>query len=271
MSGTKNGPDDVASNEIALSCFAHAEELIYRHKGDAVDEVAIAFADALLHTEPPVSPHTTDMNTARHRALVALAVVSPRRTARYLTGQLIKSGLAVNQFLMVIAALTDAAFALGPKFVSVVGDFFFPTLRAAENLVRCERDSYIYLDDVVLARIVSSLGTMYGHACHSTMLPRMAEGLLSLGATILSKAHDPVVRRSFLSALSVLLTTTPAALFATHQQVFLDDKLTSKLLKTLQDDPDIDCKKMAGIALSFIRERLVGMIGVDFNVLSLKG
>ncbi|KAH9279565.1 hypothetical protein ECG_07851 [Echinococcus granulosus] len=75
----------------------------------------------------PICPYIEEVNASRHRALVALAVVSPRRTVHYLTGQLMQSGLAVNQLSVVIAALTDAACCLGPKFTPVAGDFFFPT------------------------------------------------------------------------------------------------------------------------------------------------
>ncbi|KAL5113111.1 hypothetical protein TcWFU_010435 [Taenia crassiceps] len=265
LGGAKHNPDDVASNEVALSCFAHAEELIYRHRGGAVDEVAAVFADTLLHTEPPISPYVEKVNASRHRALVALTVASPRRTARYLTGQLIQPGLAVNQLFVVIAALTDAACCLGPKFTPVAGDFFFPTLRATNVLLKRQPDVYAHLDDAVLARLVASLGAMYAWGCNSPMLPRMAEGLLSLGSLILTNSTDLTVRRSFLSALNVVLTATPPAVFTANHELLLNSNLTGKLVKTLQGDPDSGCQHMAELALCFLRERFVGLIGIELS------
>ncbi|KAL5971632.1 hypothetical protein TSMEX_000666 [Taenia solium] len=270
LGGAKHNPDDLASNEVALSCFAHAEELIYRHRGEAVDEIAAIFADTLLHTEPPTSPYVEEVNASRHRALVALAVASPRRTARYLTGQLTQSGLAVNQLSVVIAALTDAACRLGPKFTPVAGDFFFPTLRATNVLLKRQPDVYTHLDDAVLARLVASLGAMYAWACNSPMLSRMAEGLLTLSPLILTNSSDPAVRRSFLSTLNVMLTVTPPAVFTANHELLLSPHLTGKLVKTLQDDPDSGCQHMAKVALSFLREHVVELIGIDFSNIVLK-
>ncbi|VDL85300.1 unnamed protein product [Schistocephalus solidus] len=95
-------------NEVSLACFAHAEELIYKHK-NAVDEISLNFAETLLHTEPPPCPYSAEVNASRHNALVALAVVAPKKTARYLTTQFTQSGLALNQRFEILACLTDAA------------------------------------------------------------------------------------------------------------------------------------------------------------------
>ncbi|BHF60505.1 TEL2, telomere maintenance protein 2 [Sparganum proliferum] len=95
-------------NEVALACFAHAEELIYKHRS-AVDEISLNFAETLLHTEPPPCPYGAEVNAARHNALVALTVVAPKKTARYLTAQFTHSGLALNQRYEILACLTDAA------------------------------------------------------------------------------------------------------------------------------------------------------------------
>lgn len=270
LGGAKHNPDDVASNEVSLSCFAHAEELIYCHRGGAVDEVAAVFADTLLHTEPPISPYIEEVNASRHRALVALAVASPRRTARYLTGQLTQSGLAVNQLTVVIAALTDAACCLGSKFTPVAGDFFFPTLRATNVLLKRQSNVYAHLDDAVLARLVASLGAMYAWSCNSPMLPRMAEGLLALSSLILTNSSDPAVRRSFLSTLNVVLTVTPPAVFTANHELLLSSNLIGKLAKTIQGDPDSGCQHMARVALCFLREHVVELVGIDFSNVVLK-
>ncbi|KAH9286998.1 Telomere length regulation protein TEL2 -like protein [Echinococcus granulosus] len=270
LGGAKHNPDDIASNEVALSCFAHAEELIYRHCGGAVHEVAAIFADTLLHTEPPICPYIEEVNASRHRALVALAVVSPRRTVHYLTGQLMQSGLAVNQLSVVIAALTDAACCLGPKFTPVAGDFFFPTLRAAGVLLKRQPDVYAHLDDAVLARLLTSLGVMYACGRNSPMLPRMAEELLTLSPLILTNSSDPAVRRSFLSTLNVMLTITPPSVFTANHELLLIPHLAGELVKTLQGDPDSGCQHMAEVALCFLREHVAELIGVDFSSLVLK-
>uniref|UniRef100_A0A5K3EQI2 Telomere_reg-2 domain-containing protein n=1 Tax=Mesocestoides corti TaxID=53468 RepID=A0A5K3EQI2_MESCO len=269
LAGARHESDELASNEIALSCFAHAEELIYRHKGCAVDEVAVSFADALLHTEPPACPHTDKVNASRHQALVALAVVSPKRTARYLTGQFVQPGLAVNQRHAIIAALTDATCTLGSDFVPVAGDFFFPMIRAADGLLGDGKDVYAHLDDALLARLVGALGTMYACARNSQKLPRMAEGLLALGSHLLTKAHDPAVRRSSLSALGVVLTMTPVVVFAANQQLLFGSNLSEKLLNTFQNDTDPECQNLAGAALSSLRDNILELSGCDLRRLSL--
>ncbi|VDM34494.1 unnamed protein product [Hydatigera taeniaeformis] len=270
LGGAKHNPDDMASNEVALSCFAHAEELIYRHKGGAVDEVAAVFADTLLHIEPPTCPYVREVNASRHRALVALLVTSPRRTARYLTGQLTQSGLALNQLSAVIAALTDGVCCLRSKFTPVAGDFFFPTLRATHLLLKRQPGVYAHLDDAVLARLVASLGVMYSCGRNSPMLPRMAEGLLTLSPLILTNFSDPAVRRSFLSTLNVVLTVTPPSVFTANHELLLNPHLKDILFKTFQADPDLDCQQMAGIALGFLRKQFVELLGVNPSDLVLK-
>ncbi|VUZ45940.1 unnamed protein product [Hymenolepis diminuta] len=266
LRGVQHESDDVTSNEVALSCFAHAKELIYRHRGGAVNEIATSFADILLHTEPPACPDTDKVNESRNEALVALAVTSPRRTARYLTSQLAQPSLGINQYHLIIAVLTTAAVELKENFIPVVGDFFFPMLRAANHFIsRKPGDVYSHLDDGILARLVASLGSMYALACNSPSLPRMAEGLLALGEALLTPKSDPAVRRALLTSLNVMLTTTSSAVFAANHQLFLNSKFTSRLLRTLQEETDSDCQKLAQYALGFLRQNTVELIGSDLS------
>lgn len=293
LSGVQHEPDDVASNEVALSCFAHAKELIYRYRGGAVDEVAVSFADILLHTEPPASPHIDEVflfilqlmivqeptklssvllfqvNASRHDALVALAVTSPRRTARYLTGQLIQPSLGINQYHVIIAVLTNAAVELKESFTPLVGYFFFPMLRAAEQLISRQPNVYSHLDDGILSRLVASLGSMYALASNSLALPRMAEELLALSGALLTPKRDPAVRRSILTALNVMLTATGPAVFAANHQIFLNSQFMNRLLNTLYDESDSECQKLAQSALGFLRKNAIEFIGADLGGLEL--
>ncbi|KAM7540126.1 hypothetical protein Aperf_G00000029539 [Anoplocephala perfoliata] len=265
LSGVQHESDDVASNEIALSCFAHAKELIYRHRGGAVDEVAVSFADILLHTEPPASPHIDEVNASRHDALVALVVTSPRRTARYLTGQLIQPSLGINQYHEIIAVLTNAAVELKENFTPIVGDFFFPMLRAADQLISRQPNVYSHLDDGILSRLVASLGSMYALASNSLALPRMAKELLALSEALLTPKRDPAVRRSILTALNVMLTASGPAVFAANHQIFLNSKFMNRLLNTLYDESDSECQKLAQSALGFLQKNVTEFIAEYFG------
>nr|CDS32006.1 telomere length regulation protein tel2 [Hymenolepis microstoma] len=266
LSGVQHESDDVSSNEVALSCFAYAKELIYRHRGGAVDEIAISFADILLHTEPPACPDTDKVNESRNEALIALAVTSPRRTVRYLTGQLTQSSLGINQYHVIIAVLTTAAVELKENFVPVVGDFFFPMLRAADHWAsRKPDDVYSHLDDGILARLVASLGSMYALASNSPSVPRMVKGLLDLSEALLTPNRDPTVRRALLTTLNVMLTATNSAVFAANYQLFLSSDFTGRLLRTLQVETDSDCQKLAQYALGFLRQSAVEFVGADLG------
>lgn len=262
-----NSGDGGETNEIALSCFAHADELIRRHRGAPLDEVALPFAEALLHTEPPACPTPSVVNSARHAALVALLSGSPKRSARYLTSQFnsASSGLAVNQRHAIIGALTDAACEMATKgaFGEVAGEFFFPMLRGAETLSGSSSsvDVYAHLDNALLARVVASLGTMFACGRSSPQLPRMAECLLGLATHLINACRDPAVRRSCLSAVGVVLTITPTSLLASKPDLLLAGGLADKLVKVIKDDADEECRQLAGATLSALRDCTLELIG----------
>lgn len=294
-SSTNNGESgENSGHEVALTSFAHAEELIYRHRGAAVDEVSLVFAEALLHTEPPTCPFISEVNISRHNALVALAVVSPIKTARYLTGQFTQPGLALNQRYEVLACLTDAACVLATdsketvqpalppneddssktrrfckpkvlplesvnKFAPVAGKFFFPLLSAIKRLQeKSSGDVYAHLDDSLLARLIAALGTMYACARTAPQLEKMANELLAAGIHLL-KHTDTAIRRSSLSAIGVVLTVTPSSLFMAKPHLLMGQELglAEALRSVCTGDSDKECQGLASAGLLALRDGIV--------------
>ncbi|KAK4469318.1 hypothetical protein MN116_006882 [Schistosoma mekongi] len=98
----------VEDNGVNIACTMSAEKLIYAHP-EAAQELALEFARVLIHIEPPVTPDPEQIAQARHRALIAIGVVAPKKCARYLTSEFCQSGYSIGQRMNIISSLTDIA------------------------------------------------------------------------------------------------------------------------------------------------------------------
>ncbi|KAH8859998.1 Pachytene checkpoint protein 2 like [Schistosoma japonicum] len=98
----------VEDNRVNIACTLSAEKLIYAHP-EAAQELALEFARVLVHIEPPVTPDPEQIARARHRALIAIGVVAPKKCARYLTSEFCQSGYSIGQRMNIISSLTDIA------------------------------------------------------------------------------------------------------------------------------------------------------------------
>ncbi|CAH8840599.1 unnamed protein product [Trichobilharzia szidati] len=98
----------VEDNKVNVACTLSAEKLIRDHP-EAARELALEFANTLVHVEPPVTPDQKEVAHARHKALIAIGVVAPKKCARYLTSQFCQQDNSVGKKMYIISCLTDIA------------------------------------------------------------------------------------------------------------------------------------------------------------------
>ncbi|VDP97131.1 unnamed protein product, partial [Trichobilharzia regenti] len=98
----------VEDSKVNVSCTLSAEKLIRDHP-EAARELALEFTNALIQVEPPVTPDQKEVAHARHKALIAIGVVAPKKCARYLTSQFCQQENSVGKKMYIISCLTDIA------------------------------------------------------------------------------------------------------------------------------------------------------------------
>ncbi|VEL20783.1 unnamed protein product [Protopolystoma xenopodis] len=105
-------------------------------------------------------------------------------------------------------------------FTRYAGIFFFPLASLVPTLADrlASGTAFFHQDDALLARLVATMATIYACCGYDSILPSMAKCMIEVVSGLRSHP-EPAVRRSCLTSLGTVLTTTPS--------IYLDDLLIS--------------------------------------------
>ncbi|XP_055955062.1 telomere length regulation protein TEL2 homolog isoform X2 [Patella vulgata] len=147
------------------------------------------------------------------------------------------------------------------RFAPVAGHFFFPLL----NKVDRSQPSFDLLgkETIVLRKLIYSLGIILHSALHVPLATQMCVNLLEF-IWALRYHSDSCIRQALLYATSmVILVLPPFCVLTDLQDVMLETK--SWLQETIDNDTDMECKRMALQALVLLENTMQQGFKLDLN------